>query len=339
MSKDEKKLSFFRKISKSINDFDRYEDFALEKTSDAIKYALKLILIFTVVVCIGFTYICVQEFDAMFAYIKNELPYFKFENNELKIDINEAKIIKNEDEDISSVFIIDTIDTNIETDKYNEEISSYNIGVILLKDKIIIKTPQTSSSTQYNFSEIAQNYNLGTFDKTNLITKVESINIVLKYAVIFIILFVYFYPIYLIALLLDAVILSILGSIVALFYRMKIKFAPRFNIGIHALTLSVMLNMIYILVNLFIGFEIKYFDWMYNVISYIYVVVAILIIKSDLINRKMELIKLEQEKEKIKIELEKQKDEKDKDEDEKTKEDKEKKENNNLEDSPEGSNA
>ena len=60
---------------------------------------------------------------------------------------------------------------------------------------------------------------------------------------------------------------------------------------------------------------------MYNTISYIYVVVAILMIKTDFINRQAELIKIAQERLKVKEELEKQKEE----EKEKTKEDKKEK--------------
>ena len=342
MSKDEKKLGFFKTILKSINDFDKYEDFALEKTSDTIKYALKLILVFTIIICIGFTYATVKNFDEVFSYIKNELPYFKFENNELNFDLEEARIIKNESSNNTTTLIIDTNSSSDSIDKYNSEINSSNIAILILKDKIILKNTSISSQVEYNFSEIAKNYNLESFDKNDFVEKVENINIVLKYFTVFTIIFAYLYPIYFISMLLDAVILAILGRIVALLSRMNIKFSPSFNIGIHALTLSTLLNMIYILVNTFIVFEIKYFDWMYNVISYIYVIVAILIIKSDLINRKMELIKIEEEKEKIKIELEDQENEKEKKEDGEKEKDKSKekeKEDNNLEDSPEGSNA
>ena len=68
----------------------------------------------------------------------------------------------------------------------------------------------------------------------------------------------------------------------------------------------IILNAIYIVVNLFTGFEVKYFQWMYATISYIYIIIAILMIKTDLINRQIELQKIYEEQEKVKKELEEQ---------------------------------
>ena len=56
--------------------------------------------------------------------------------------------------------------------------------------------------------------------------------------------------------------------------------------------------MIYIILNSTTGFVIKYFDWMYTTISYIYVCVVILIIKTDLMNLKKEMIKIKIEEKK-----------------------------------------
>lgn len=77
--------------------------------------------------------------------------------------------------------------------------------------------------------------------------------------------------------------------------------------GVYALTLPILLNIIYIVVNTFTGLEIKYFSWMYTTISYIYMIVAILMIKTDLINRQVELMKIIEEQEKVKKEIEEQK--------------------------------
>ena len=73
--------------------------------------------------------------------------------------------------------------------------------------------------------------------------------------------------------------------------------------------MPILLNLIYILVNTFTGFTIQYFQWMYTTISYIYVIVAILIIKTDLINRQFELMKIIEEQEKVKEEIKLQEEE------------------------------
>ena len=64
---------------------------------------------------------------------------------------------------------------------------------------------------------------------------------------------------------------------------------------------------------------------MYNLISYIYVIVAVLMIKTDFINRQIELMKLANEQEKVKAELEKEKEKKEQEEKENKPEKKEKK--------------
>ena len=70
---------------------------------------------------------------------------------------------------------------------------------------------------------------------------------------------------------------------------------------------------------------------MYNTISYIYVIVAILMIKTDFINRQLELIKLAEEQEKIKAEI-KQKEEEEKQKKQEENKKPEEKENNETKD-------
>lgn len=73
----------------------------------------------------------------------------------------------------------------------------------------------------------------------------------------------------------------------------------------------------YVILNLLTGINVKYFGLMYNLISYIYVIVAVLMIKTDFINRQIELMKLANEQEKVKAELEKEKEKEKKDKEEK----------------------
>lgn len=129
---------------------------------------------------------------------------------------------------------------------------------------------------------------------------------------------------------LDVVLLAILGYIVSRLFRIPLKFGPVFNIAVYSMTLPILLNAIYILINLLTGFEIKYFTIMYNAISYIYMITAILLIKSDLIKRNVELTAIIEEQEKVKQEMERQRQEeeleKHRQEKQKEKEEKQKKE-------------
>lgn len=122
----------------------------------------------------------------------------------------------------------------------------------------------------------------------------------------------------------DAVVLAAIGYLIALIYRIKMRYKYLFNIATHCLTLPIVLNIIYFVVRGLTGFEIKYFQWMYTSISYIYMIVAILMIKTDLIKKQLELTKLQEEQQKIREKLNQER-EKNKEEqnDENKKQDKE----------------
>lgn len=102
----------------------------------------------------------------------------------------------------------------------------------------------------------------------------------------------------------DILLISILGIIISRITRIKLKYKPIFIMSIYALTLPIILNCIYIIVNTLTGFTIDYFGIVYNVIAYIYIITAILIIKTDFIEQQRELIKIVQEQERIKKEQE-----------------------------------
>ena len=142
--------------------------------------------------------------------------------------------------------------------------------------------------------------------------------------------------------LLDVFTLSLFGLITCFMAKIKMNYKAIFNMSIFALTLSMILRTIYFVVNLLTGFEIKYFDVMYVAISYISLVAAIFIIKSNVIKQHLELMKIiEENKDRIEdtlSNLKKPKDEKkEPDENDEEEEKANKKEKNGIE--GEGSNA
>lgn len=163
-----------------------------------------------------------------------------------------------------------------------------------------------------------------------------------NYEVFFIIVFFSVLTAYFTTTFIDAAMLGILGLIVARLIGIRMKYKATVNIGMHALTLPLILQIIYLTVNILTGFEVKYFQWMYTTISYIYVVVAILMIKTQFINQQIELMKIKLEQEKVKEEInqqEEQKNEEPEEKQEKPKDEDKKEEDNNLGAEPEGTNA
>ena len=314
-----KKTNFFKEAFKSVKDLDKYEDFASEQPKVAFKYLFKLVLIFAVIVTTVYTYKMVHSLNNIYSDLKEVIPEFSYVNGQLTVEGEQPIILKQFEESMGKIII----DTNIEenaTEQYASEIDNSAVTIMLLKNKLIVTTNGTAGQVVYNYSEITNIYEVTEFTKQDAINYIESRNIIYIYLSIYLMVFVYLFILYFISIFMDALVFTILAFIVSKISGIRLKFAPSFNIAVHSITLPVLLNLIYIIVNLLTGFYIKYFNFMYITISCIYVTVAILMIKTDFINRQLELIKIAQEQEKIKQELQKQKEEKEKEEENKDKE-------------------
>lgn len=218
------KIPFFRRLKKAVIDFESYSDFAVEKINVAIKYFAKLMIIFSILISIAFTY--------------------KF-----------SSIINNEEQ--MQIMYNQLADTGIDL-KLVDELINY------------IKSN--------NNAELYLTFGLSTA--------------------------VYVFATYFIFGLFDALLVCIVGIIISRITRIKLKYKPIYIMSIYALTLPIILNCIYIIVNAFTGFTIGYFSIVYNVIAYIYIVTAILMIKTDFIEQQRELMKIISEQEKVRKEHE-----------------------------------
>jgi len=83
--------------------------------------------------------------------------------------------------------------------------------------------------------------------------------------------------------------------------KVRLKVSALYNIAVYALTLPIILNLMYIIINMFTGFTVKYFQVMYTAISYIYVISSIYVTSS--IKKQRELMKIMSELEKVKEEI------------------------------------
>lgn len=299
-----KKTNFFKEAFKSIKDLDKYEDFAVETPGKAFKYFIKLMAIFCIIVSIFYTYNIVKNMNDIYANLKDKLPDFSYAQGTLTMASEEPVVIEDY-KDVFGKIIIDTNITGNETEKYESE----KEGILILKDKCIILANNAMGQVAYKYEDIANNYNISDFTKQDVVNYVEGMNIVSICASVYFVIFVYLYIIYFISIFMDVLLLSVLAFVISRISRIKLKYAPSFGIAVHAITLPVLLNLIYIIVNLLTGFQIKYFQLMYSTISYIYVIVAILMIKTDFINRQMELMKIAEEQEKVKEEMRKKEEE------------------------------
>lgn len=327
--KGNKNNSFFKELFASIKDFDKYQDFAVHKVSKEIIYILKLIAIFTFIISLAFTFKMHIEKNKLVKYINENISDVKFENEKLSVN-NDEKVILEDVDLVNMAIFIETRQLNEEEIKiYKEKIDDYSNGILLLNDKMIVKTEINNGYTDFLYSDIVKQYDIESFNKQDLLNVLNGKEVIVFYIMFFGIFYFYMFIIYFITIIIYAIMLALLGRITSMLLRIPMQYKATFNMAIHALTLPIILNIIYIIVNLFTGFDIKYFQVMYSTISYIYMVSAILIIKADFIKRGQELSKIIEEQQKIRKEYkENQEDDersenKDKKEDEKEKSDKE----------------
>lgn len=108
-----------------------------------------------------------------------------------------------------------------------------------------------------------------------------------------------------------AILTSFIGWIALIFLRIKMKYSKLFTLSIYASTLSIILTVIYTMLNAFCGVYIEMFDYLSILIAYIYITAVIYMIRSDLIKQQIELIRIAnvqaEEKERLEKEREKEK--------------------------------
>ena len=236
------------------------------------------------------------------------------------------------------MIIIDTSE-NVDTEKLVQKINAHENGIAFLSDRIIVSSSLLIEDKSISLEGIPE----GAIDnKQELLSLLDESNMIYIYILIFETILIYFFIIYLASNFVDVIVLGALGYIFARIVRLRLRFKATFNIGIHAISLPILLNTAYIIVNTFTGFKINHFQWMYTSISYIYVAVAILMIKTEIINQKIQLMQLKRIQENLEETQDEEIGDKEDKEEKEEKQDKEKEENKKDDignEQPEGNNA
>ena len=276
----EEKISFFKRIKIAIFNLEKYSIFVTEKFSKALKYLFLLLTIVTIVLAISSMIQLTKEAQKLVQYVKSE----EFPDFELKDDKLEAtQKLDAYDEEYNTRLIIDTTENLSEEQltQYKKETENAEYSVILLRDKIIYRfdsTLENGYETTYN--------NITSFLKTNELTKSKFIkdylntdNLFKLKMILGVYAFITIFMLNIISLLEDIVIIGVFGWIASKIAKVPLTIGKTMSLAIYSLTLSILLNVIYSIAYSFTGFEIKYFEVMYMIIAYIYIVASIMIMK------------------------------------------------------------
>ncbi len=302
----------YKKVWLSITKFERYPEMATEGVGRALRYLMWLIFMFAFILSFCFMMKFVGLIRQGVNFLDKNFNEITYSEGVLKLD----SVNKSTTTDWGNI-IVNTEDLTEEQIKELENKKSLkDVEIIWLKECVIVKYNEATSRLYYK--EILENFEIKNFDKVKIINFAnENLNGPRIYIVFLIVGTIYFFIGYFIKTLLDVLILSLFGMITTLAAGIRIRYRAVFNMSVYAITLSTVLQFIYIIVNTFTGFNIKYFDLMYTAISFICLTAAIFMIKSDVIRQQIELMKV------IEAKKQEQEEQKDKENEEENKEEKE----------------
>lgn len=307
----ELKKGFFKKVWYSIDKIEKYAELSAEGLKSALKYLAILVMIIGVISSASTIYKTSLVVNKISQYIDQKVPNLTYSENTLKVENSEAII--DENEEFGKIIIDTNTDDEQQINKYVSDVKDEENAVIILKNKLILKTSGVSGSANYNYEDLFGQMGITEFNKQQLIDYLTGSTMFKYYSNLFLTLFIYAFAVYLINTLFYIIIISMVGFLATMILKLKIRFVAVFNMAVYSITLPTILNIIYIIVNTFYKYAISYFDVMYVMISTIYILAAIFMLKSEFNKKQGEVQKI--------VEVEKEVKEEQKQEEENNKED------------------
>lgn len=280
----ELRLSFFRRMKMSIFDFDKYHIIASEGLGRAMMYLIKLMLLFALVMSAASIIKVSQLLDQGIEYFSSNVPNFYFENNEFVLDSETDVTIENHEYTDFKIIL-----TNSETYSEDEIRDFDGLAVAFTKKHVLLKQQNSTSITTQTYEELGNTIDLNEINKDYIVNMFSGENSYNILANIFAVIFISTFLTYFLTAILDTIALSLLGFIVSRLIRIPFKYGALYSLSISAITLPVILNAIYLIVNMFTGFVIPYFQIMYTLIAYVYLIAALLIMRSEIIKKKVQI--------------------------------------------------
>lgn len=335
IKRDESNKGYFRlfleRVWNSIVNFDKYEEITTISTKSSIAYIAILILIFATIITFSATFKYTSMTNNAITQISNSEADFSISKEDGLVISNDNKQYTLEKNNVKIILDATASDNTMYSNEMNEYKGCF---ILLLKDTFYFKISKNNNIVSYDYNDFFTLANMESINKNEIIEKYNSHkNNIIYIFIIYI--FITIFITYFISALVDILALVLIGKIVTKICGMKISFSGLFSIAASALTLSILLECIYLTINILTGFTIKYFQIMYLMIAIIYMISAIVLLRTRFRRIMQELLKLQEIQNRKKDNDEEKndnadmgkKDKKDEKDKEKNKEDK--KENNN----------
>ena len=275
-----KKIGFLKRVKLAIFNLEKYSIFANEKFSKALKYLFILVFIVTIVLAVASTIELSNEAEKLITYVKSE----EFPDFELKDKIlNSSSKLNSYDEEYNARLIIDTAEDlkQEQLEEYKKDIKNANYAVIFLKEKIIFKFDSSiNENIEATYNNITSVFGVSDITKEKLVNEfLSQDNLFKSKMIIGVYAFLTILILNIVTLLEDIIIIGVFGWLASKIAKVPLGIAKTMSLAIYSLTLSIILSTAYSVVYSFTNFEIKYFEIMYMIIAYIYIVAAIMIMK------------------------------------------------------------
>ncbi len=325
-----KKIGFFKRLKMAIFKLEDYGMFLGERVSVAFKYFFILVLLASIIISVATTVDFFKMVNKISNYIQNELPEFVYEEGKLHFD----NYIEAYDHEYDFGLIINT-DDNLTEENLKEYKNKFTTsGIIILNTKAIFISE--GNEIEENYETLTNNYGININNKNDLMKFLQKSTVAKLIGTYFIVDCVATYIVNLISVLLDLCIVAVFGWIAAKFCGINFKLAPMFALAIYSLSLSIVLYCVYNVVYIFTRFYIQYFNVIYLLIAYVYIIAAIFMIKYDLIKQTAELQKIIEVQKQVRKEIDEQEEEEPEEENKEEKEDKKEKKDDSKEEKDKG---
>jgi len=296
------KINFFKKVWYSVTKFEQYPEMAMEGLKTAIKYLITLTAIVSVFVMIGSLIQVKNMIQGLAQYVDEKIPEFSYLDGNLSMETNESITIEETQNTIIDKIIINTsVENEEEKDKLEKENIDFGTTLILFDDKIVLNVKSDDDEVmkqEYTYNEFITSYTgqeVKSFNKTEFVKYLTSDKMSTFYQTYAISIFGYLLIVNIFIALLDSLEIAILGWITTTIARIRMKFVAIYNMAVYSLTLPMILNILYIVINYFTDFTITYFQVGYITIAYIYLAATIFILKDDFIRKMQEVEKIKNE--------------------------------------------
>jgi len=249
-------IEFFKEIGKTITDFKFYNRVKGFRLSKAMRYIFSLILLITLVLTIRYSYDFKKGLNVALDWAKKNLPPIEIQNGIVNVNVQQPYKVTEE----GLALIIDT------TGQINS-LDEYGKGILLTKDKIIYKESEIKTET-YKLSNIQ-----------SLRIDENFMNALRKNALWILspLMFVFTYVGFCFARFIQILLFSIFSLATSSIVNAKLSYKQLFNIGIYAITPSVILGALLAL----LGIQLPLFWILYSGLYIIYLIISIINCKEE----------------------------------------------------------